>query len=143
MKRTSRVLAILLALAMLLSVTAFAAWDVYGGNANHNSVVTGAPTSANPSVTAIDLSNGGRGWDGVDNVPVMETVGTGDDAVTYAYVLYDGYSSYGGGAGYCYNASTKASVWSTTADTYALGGMACDNGIIVFGNDYDHLYVVK
>lgn len=45
--------------------------------------------------------------------------------------------------GYCYNASTKASVWSTTADTYALGGMACDNGIIVFGNDYDHLYVVK
>ena len=28
-------------------------------------------------------------------------------------------------------------------DTYALGGMACDNGIIVFGNDYDHLYVVK
>lgn len=96
MKRTSRVLAILLALAMLLSVTAFAAWDVYGGNANHNSVVTGAPTSANPSVTAIDLSNGGRGWDGVDNVPVMETVGTGDDAVTYAYVLYDGYSSYGG-----------------------------------------------
>lgn len=96
MKRTSRVLAILLALAMLLSVTAFAAWDVYGGNANHNSVVTGAPTSANPSVTAIDLSNGGRGWDGVDNVPVMETVGTGDDAVTYAYVLYGGYSSYGG-----------------------------------------------
>ena len=61
MKRTSRVLAILLALAMLLSVTAFAAWDVYGGNANHNSVVTGAPTSTNPSVTAIDLSNGGRG----------------------------------------------------------------------------------
>ena len=40
----------------------------------------------------IDLSNGGRGWDGIDNVPVMETV----DGVTYAYVLYDGYSSYGG-----------------------------------------------
>ena len=36
MKRTSRVLAILLALAMLLSVTAFAAWDVYGGNAMIN-----------------------------------------------------------------------------------------------------------
>ena len=48
MKRTSRVLAILLALAMLLSVTAFAAdkttvWPVYGSNANHNSVVDGAP----------------------------------------------------------------------------------------------------
>lgn len=92
MKRTSRVLAILLALAMLLSVTAFAAWDVYGGNANHNSVVSGAPTNANPSVTSIDLSNGGSGWDGIDNVPVMETV----NGTTYAYVLYDGYSSYGG-----------------------------------------------
>ena len=96
MKRTSRVLAILLALAMLLSVTAFAAdkttvWPVYGSNANHNSVVDGAPTSAT-SVTGIDLSNGGSGWDGVDNVPVMETVGE----TTYAYVLYDGYSRYGG-----------------------------------------------
>lgn len=96
MKRTSRVLAILLALAMLLSVTAFAAWDVYGGNANHNSVVTGAPTNANPSVTSIDLSNGGSGWDGIDNVPVMETVTENGEDVTYAYVLYDGYSSYGG-----------------------------------------------
>lgn len=96
MKRTSRVLAILLALAMLLSVTAFAAWDVYGGNANHNSVVSGAPTNANPSVTSIDLSNGGSGWDGIDNVPVMETVTENGEDVTYAYVLYDGYSSYGG-----------------------------------------------
>lgn len=94
MKRTSRVLAILLALAMLLSVTAFAAWDVYGGNDNHNSVVTSAPTTATTTAlnSYIDLSNGGRGWDGVDNVPVMETV----NGTTYAYVLYDGYSSYGG-----------------------------------------------
>lgn len=94
MKRTSRVLAILLALAMLLSVTAFAAWDVYGGNDNHNSVVTNAPTTATTTAlnSYIDLSNGGRGWDGVDNVPVMETV----NGTTYAYVLYDGYSSYGG-----------------------------------------------
>lgn len=94
MKRTSRVLAILLALAMLLSVTAFAAWDVYGGNDNHNSVVTSAPTTATTTAlnSYIDLSNSGRGWDGVDNVPVMETV----NGTTYAYVLYDGYSSYGG-----------------------------------------------
>ena len=96
MKRTGKVLAILLALAMLLSVTAFAAWDVYGGNDNHNSVVTSAPTSASPSVTSIDLSNSGRGWDGIDNVPVMETVTENGEDVTYAYVLYDGYSSYGG-----------------------------------------------
>lgn len=48
MKRTSRVLAILLALAMLLSVTAFAtetaaSWSVFGGNADHNAVVGKAP----------------------------------------------------------------------------------------------------
>lgn len=94
MKRTGKVLAILLALAMLLSVTAFAAWDVYGGNDNHNSVVTSAPTTATTTAlnSYIDLSNNGRGWDGVDNVPVMETV----NGTTYAYVLYDGYSSYGG-----------------------------------------------
>ena len=75
MKRTGKVLAILLALAMLLSVTAFAAWDVYGSNANHNSVVDSAPTTATTTAlnSYIDLSNGGRGWDGVDNVPVMET----------------------------------------------------------------------
>lgn len=94
MKRTGKVLAILLVLAMLLSVTAFAAWDVYGGNDNHNSVVTSAPTTATTTAlnSYIDLSNNGRGWDGVDNVPVMETV----NGTTYAYVLYDGYSSYGG-----------------------------------------------
>lgn len=98
MKRTSRVLAILLALTMLLSVTAFAAWDVYGGNANHNSVVTSAPTTATTTAlnSYIDLSNDGRGWDGIDNVPVMETVTENGEDVTYAYVLYDGYSSYGG-----------------------------------------------
>lgn len=33
-------------------------------------------------------------------------------------------------------------MWSTRGDTYALGGMACDNGYLVFGNDKNHLYVV-
>ena len=32
----------------------------------------------------------------IDNVPVMETVTENGEDVTYAYVLYDGYSSYGG-----------------------------------------------
>ena len=45
MKRTGRILALVLALAMLFSVTVFADWTVYGGNDNHNSVVTEAPTS--------------------------------------------------------------------------------------------------
>ena len=38
MKRTSRILAILLALAMLLSVTAFAAWDVYADDDTLNNI---------------------------------------------------------------------------------------------------------
>ena len=42
MKRTGRILALVLALAMLFSVTVFADWTVYGGNNNHNSVVTEA-----------------------------------------------------------------------------------------------------
>ena len=49
------------------------------------------------------------------------------------------------GAGYCYSydgGKTGSKVWGTTGDTYALGGMAIDNGYAVFGNDYNHLYVV-
>lgn len=105
MKRTSRVLAILLALAMLFSVTAFAAntsWPIYGGDLNHTSNVSGAPTSITKEISV--ALTGGSGWDGIDNVPVMQTVGN---------------------------------------KTYALGGMACANGIIVFGNDYNELFVVK
>lgn len=83
MKRTGRVLAILLALAMLLSVTAFAAtttstWYGYGGDTTtHNAAVTSAPTSTSPTITRIDLMNAGSGWDGIDNVPVMRTIDGG------------------------------------------------------------------
>lgn len=97
MKRTGRILAILLALAMLLSVTAFAAtttstWYGYGGDTTtHNAAVTSAPTSTSPTITRIDLMNAGSGWDGIDNVPVMRTI----DGVTYAYVFYDGHAAGG------------------------------------------------
>lgn len=97
MKRTGRVLAILLVLAMLLSVTAFAAtttstWYGYGGDTTtHNAAVTSAPTSTSPTITRIDLMNAGSGWDGIDNVPVMRTI----DGVTYAYVFYDGHAAGG------------------------------------------------
>ena len=89
MKRTGRILALVLALAMLFSVTVFADWTVYGGNNNHNSVVTEAPTSTSPTVKEINLLNSGSGWDGVDNVPVMSTIGT----TTYAFVMYDGHAA--------------------------------------------------
>ena len=49
------------------------------------------------------------------------------------------------GCGYCYSYSGGTSgtrVWKTANDTYALGGMAIENGYAVFGNDYNHLYVV-
>ena len=90
MKRTGRVLAILLALAMLLSVSAFAAWNGIGGAWDtHNGTVETAPTAAAPTVAKIAMKNSGSGWDGIDNVPVMHTVGT----TTYAYVLYDGHAA--------------------------------------------------
>lgn len=46
------------------------------------------------------------------------------------------------GAGYCYTAD-GALTWTTGANTCALGGMACDNGYIVFGNDYNNVWIVK
>ena len=56
----------------------------------------------------------------------------------------------GTGCGFCYPASGRNLTadpedytWKTANDTYALGGMACDNGYLVFGNDKNHLYVVK
>lgn len=88
MKRTGRILALVLALAMLFSVTAFADWTVYGGNDNHNSVVTEAPP-AHPHSEGNQPLNSGSGWDGVDNVPVMSTIGS----TTYAFVMYDGHAA--------------------------------------------------
>ena len=79
-----KVLALGATLAMLATsalASSTSSWPVYGGNANHNSVVSGAPTSS-PTVAEINLLNANSGWDGVDTVPVMETV----DGVTYAYV---------------------------------------------------------
>ena len=112
MKRTSRVLAILLALAMLLSVTAFATWNVYGGNDNHNAKVDNAPTTKN-SETAVSLT-GGSGWDGVDNVPVMQTVEEDGEDITYAYVLFDGRGSNGAQV-IKYDCTYGEEVWRTTA----------------------------
>lgn len=108
MKNGKKVLSVCLSLAMaagMLSTSAFASWNVYGGSNNHNAVVTEAPTTPDKSGldSYIQLHCTGSGWDGVDNVPVLQTV---------------------------------------NGTTYALGGMAIDNGYAVFGNDYNHLYVV-
>lgn len=53
----------------------------------------------------------------------------------------------GTGAGYCFavlpDETDAVEMWKTDNDTYALGGMAICNGYAVFGNDYNHLYIVK
>ena len=69
---------------------------------------------------------------------VVKGTGTGTD-----YLFFNTNASNGRGFCYSYDGSTATQQWASNPDTYALGGMACDNGIIVFGNDYDHLYVVK
>ena len=96
MKNGKKVLSVCLSLAMaagMLSTSAFASWNVYGGSNNHNAVVTEAPTAPDKSGldSYIQLHCTGSGWDGVDNVPVLQTV----NGTTYAYVLYDGYGASG------------------------------------------------
>ena len=94
MKNGKKVLCLSLAMAAgMLSTSAFASWNVYGGSNNHNAVVTEAPTTPDKSGldSYIQLHCTGSGWDGVDNVPVLQTV----NGTTYAYVLYDGYGASG------------------------------------------------
>lgn len=76
MKNGKKVLSVCLSLAMaagMLSTSAFASWNVYGGSNNHNAVVTEAPTATDASGldSYIQLHCTGSGWDGVDNVPVL------------------------------------------------------------------------
>ncbi|WP_324822214.1 peptidoglycan DD-metalloendopeptidase family protein [Sinanaerobacter sp. ZZT-01] len=61
-----------------------------------------------------------------------------DGGVNYLYFTTNSAT----GAGYCYNGSTRTKVWQTRGDTYTLQGMASSNGILTFGNDYDHFYLV-
>lgn len=115
MKNGKKVLSVCLSLAMaagMLSTSAFASWNVYGGSNNHNAVVTEAPTATDASGldSYIQLHCTGSGWDGVDNVPVMQTV----DGVTYAYVLFDGYGTNGAQV-VKVNCATGGEVWRTTA----------------------------
>jgi hypothetical protein len=103
---------------MVLSVTttAFAAWPVYNGNDDHNGqITTGVPNIGLTPVnsTAVPLPNNGSGWDGVDTQTVMRTV----DGTTYAYVIYDGYTTSsitqdGGTRIAKINCNTNTVVWS-------------------------------
>lgn len=107
MKRTFKTLALVLCLALLLTSAAFADWTTFGKTNSHNAVVSSAPTGTSPSITQIALMNAGGGWDGVDSVPVMRTVGS----TTYAYVLYDGHAAGGHLAKINCSATTPYTVW--------------------------------
>ena len=69
MKKVSKTLAIVLCLAMILSLTAFAAWTTYQGDIAHNGRITDAAPhiTSNPAVTQHTLTYSGTGWSGVDS----------------------------------------------------------------------------
>ena len=78
-----------------------------------------------------------------DGFPVQSSIVVMGDGTGTDYLYFN--TNAQKGAGYCYRydgGKTGSKVWGTTGDTYALGGMAIDNGYAVFGNDYNHLYVV-
>ena len=105
-KTLRRVLSLTLATG-LLATQAFAAWN---GQDSHNAVVSSAPTSSTISEKSLKLVSSGSGWDGVDNVPVMQTV----NGNTYAYVLFDGYSANGAQVAKI-DCAAGTDVWKTTA----------------------------
>ena len=102
--------------------------------------------SASSYVSKCDLIDGTGST--ANNMPVQSSlvVLPNADSSAAAYVYFSSNSNVG--AGYCYavNGTTATKVWDTSAaggGTYALGGMASDGGYMVFGNDYNYLYIVK
>lgn len=64
------------------------------------------------------------------------------------YIYFTTNSNNGAGYGYSYDGlSTKANkVWDTenmSGKTYTLQGMAASNGYLVFGNDYNNVYIIR
>ena len=77
-----------------------------------------------------------------NQMPIQSSIVVKGDGTGTDYLYFN--TNYNTGAGFCYkyDGTTATPVWATEGDTYALGGMAIDNGYAVFGNDYNHLYVV-
>lgn len=62
------------------------------------------------------------------------------------YLYFTTNAANGAGYGYSFDGTTGNQVWNTEATsgkTYTLQGMAASNGYLVFGNDYNNLYIVK
>ena len=77
-----------------------------------------------------------------DGFPVQSSIVVMGDGTGTDYLYFNTNAQKGVGYCYSFDGTTGSKVWGTTGDTYALGGMAIDNGYAVFGNDYNHLYVV-
>ena len=77
-----------------------------------------------------------------NQMPIQSSIVVKGDGTGTDYLYFNTNSGSGAGVCYKFDGTTGTQVWATDADTYALGGMAIDNGYAVFGNDYNHLYVV-
>ncbi len=110
MKKVSKVLAIVLCLAMILSISAMAAWKEYQGNDNHDgrdTIDATPPTGTSVTTATPTLNFSGGGWSGVDSTAVMETI----NGTTYAYVTYNGRGQ--GTQISRINCNTGTTMWST------------------------------
>lgn len=77
-----------------------------------------------------------------NQMPIQSSIVVKGDGTGTDYLYFNTNSGSGAGVCYKFDGTTGTQVWATEGDTYALGGMAIDNGYAVFGNDYNHLYVV-
>lgn len=142
MKKASRIFAVVICLAMLLTVSAFAAWDQYQGNSVHNGQITdvATPYGTNPTITNPTLNYSGTGWSGVDTTPVMETVSN----VTYSYVVYNGRSN--GIQISKINCNTSTVLWSTQLSTSSgnqLSSPCLDDDYVYVGVSGSGVYKVN
>ena len=80
-QNVKRTLAMILAMMMVLTSTAFANWDSFQGDNDNNGVTETGVTSAKPSVTTVNLPNNGA-YTGVDCQPLVHG--------SNIYVLYNG-----------------------------------------------------
>ena len=114
MKKVSKTLAIVLCLALILSLTAFAAWTTYQGDIAHTGQITdaapyienGGSLAVGSHLKYVTLTASGTGWSGVDSEPVMHKEGN----TTYAFVQYNGRSDNGGSIAKV-NCNTGSLVW--------------------------------
>lgn len=144
MKKVSKTMAIVLCLAMILSLTALAAWPTYqGDNAHTGQITDAAPYIANGGSLTVGshlkyttLPTSGSGWSGVDSEPLMQKE---SDGVTYAYVMYNGHAVNGGRIAKV-SCSTGSVVWTKQVTTTAANQLSTP---LLVGNALYYVYNVE